>query len=86
MEAISDGVQPFSARIVKCQDCNPEGVKIYAEEFTRFHKLPYKTTLWALAQRLVCGQCGSKKVELKTEQPYPRGHRYRMARKGFSVR
>jgi hypothetical protein len=94
---VGDACSAYQTLVLKCLDCNPQGVKIYAEEFASFYKLPYKMTLWALAQmppgqtdecpqRLVCSSCGSKSVELETEQPHPHGHRYRMARKGFNVR
>jgi hypothetical protein len=83
---VGDACSAHQTLVLKCLDCNPQGVKIYAEEFASFHKLPRKMTLWALAQRLVCSSCGSTNVELETEQPHPHGHRYRMARKGFDIR
>lgn len=44
-----------------CEDCRHELI-IHAEDIMELHKVPPETPFWTLAQSLVCGKCGSKKV------------------------
>lgn len=44
-----------------CEVCRHE-VILHAEDLTELHGIPPETPFWTLAQSLVCGACGSKRV------------------------
>jgi hypothetical protein len=80
---IGDAIAGYERLHLICHDCNPEGIKIPAADFAAVHRLSPKLTLWKLTQRLKCQDCGSRNVSLYAISPYPYGHEYRLARKGF---
>ena len=60
-----------------CDDCGHQLI-IHAEDLIEQHEAPPETPFWTLAQRMVCGKCGSKKVGImaaswdrKRDQPVP---------------
>jgi DNA-directed RNA polymerase subunit RPC12/RpoP len=43
-----------------CEDCRHHLI-IHAQDLIDLHRVPAEIPFWTLAQRLVCGKCGSKK-------------------------
>lgn len=44
-----------------CEDCRHR-VEVSAAELMRQAKIPPDTSFWHIAQRLICGACGSNRV------------------------
>jgi hypothetical protein len=80
---MGDAIWRCENLLLTCADCKPAGTKVAALEFATWHNLPRAMTLWAVAQRLRCGACGSRTVSLTVEPPHPYGHAYRMARRNL---
>lgn len=52
-----------------CDDCNPTGKIISIRELVEMHALPLDMTYWALVQRLYCGDCGGRNIDLHSVAP-----------------